>query len=85
MMRVMRRGLKAHTDTHMLPGGVVLSPKSYVDVPAGPRKSDYLYTNFLPNFPPISRPLYHFRKKSTQFGSNWVLFTIICPKYTQFM
>ena len=37
------------------PGGV-LSPKSYVDVPAGPRKSDYLYTNFLPNFPPISIP-----------------------------
>ena len=36
------------------PGGGVLSPKSYVDVPAGPRKSDYLYTNFLPNFPPIS-------------------------------
>ena len=37
------------------PGGF-LSPKSYVDVPAGPRKSDYLYTNFLPNFPPISIP-----------------------------
>ena len=38
------------------PGGGVLSPKLYVDVPAGPRKSDYLYTNFLPNFPPISIP-----------------------------
>ena len=37
-------------------GGGVLSPKSYVDVPAGLRKSDYLYTNFLPNFPPISIP-----------------------------
>ena len=37
-------------------GGGVLSPKSYVDVPAGPRKSDYLYINFLPNFPPISIP-----------------------------
>ena len=37
-------------------GGGVLSPKSYVDVPARPRKSDYLYTNFLPNFPPISIP-----------------------------
>ena len=37
-------------------GGGVLSPKSYVDVPAGPRKSDYLYTNFLTNFPPISIP-----------------------------
>ena len=37
-------------------GGGVLSPKSYMDVPAGPRKSDYLYTNFLPNFPPISIP-----------------------------
>ena len=37
-------------------GGGGLSPKSYVDVPAGPRKSDYLYTNFLPNVPPISIP-----------------------------
>ena len=37
-------------------GGGGLSPKSYVDVPAGPRKSDYIYTNFLPNFPPISIP-----------------------------
>ena len=27
-----------------------------MDVPAGPRKSDYLYTNFLPNFPPVSIP-----------------------------
>ena len=27
-----------------------------MDVPARPRKSDYLYTNFLPNFPPISIP-----------------------------
>ena len=25
-------------------------------MPARPRKSDYLYTNFLPNFPPISIP-----------------------------
>ena len=41
---------------HPLPPGGVLSPKSYMDVPAGPRKSDYLYTNFLPNFPPISIP-----------------------------
>ena len=44
---------------HSTPGGGgVLSPKSYVDVPAGPRKSDYLYTNFLPNFPPISIPFF---------------------------
>ena len=39
------------------PGGGLLSPKSYMDVqPAGPGKSDYLYTNFLPNFPPINIP-----------------------------
>ena len=37
-------------------GHGVLLPKSCVDVPAGPRKSDVLYTNFLPNFPPISIP-----------------------------
>ena len=39
-----------------LPGGGegnLLPPKSYVDVPARPRKSDFLYTNFLPNSPPI--------------------------------
>ena len=34
----------------------------------------------------ISHPsVYHFQKKTTQFWPNWILFTIICPKYTQFM
>ena len=37
-------------------GGGFFHQNRYVDVPAGPRKSDYLYTNFLPNFPPISIP-----------------------------
>ena len=37
-------------------GGFYFSPKSYVDVPARPRKSDFPYTNFLPNFPLISIP-----------------------------
>ena len=37
-------------------GGGLLSPKSYVDVPAEPWKFDFLYTNFLPNYPPISIP-----------------------------
>ena len=36
--------------------GEVLSPKSYVDVPAKLRKSYFLYTNFLPNYPPINIP-----------------------------
>ena len=57
----------------LLPGGL-LSTKSYVDVPAGPQKSEYLYTNLLPNISPINIP---FWKKSTKFWSNWVLFTII--------
>ena len=73
-------------------------PKSYMDVPAGPRKSDFFYTNFLLNFSPISifsipifcsifhPSVYHFQKKSTQFFlPNWVLSTLICPKYTQFI
>ena len=47
---------RVQTTHNVMGGGGVLSPKSYVDVPAGPRKSDYLYTNFLPNFPPISIP-----------------------------
>ena len=34
--------------------GESLSQKSYVDVSAGPRKFDFLYTNFLPNFQPIA-------------------------------
>ena len=41
---------------YISPPGGLLSPKSYVDVPAGTQKSDFLYTNFLPNFPPISIP-----------------------------
>ena len=40
----------------------------------------------IPIFCLISHPsINHFWKKSTQFWPNWVLFTIICPKYTQFM
>ena len=35
-------------------GGGVTSPKSYVDVPTKPRKSDFLCTNFSPNYPPIT-------------------------------
>ena len=60
-----------------------LSPKLYVDGPAGPRKFDFLQTNFSHNYPPISTPFS--KKKNTQFCSNCVLFTIICSKYTQFM
>ena len=34
----------------------------------------------------ISYPsVYHFRKKMTQFCPNWVLFTIFCLKYNQFL
>ena len=36
------------------PGGL-LPPKSYVDVPARRQKSDFLYTNLLPNFSPINK------------------------------
>ena len=36
--------------------GGLLSPKSYMDVPAEPRKSDFLYINFSPNYQPISIP-----------------------------
>ena len=58
-------------------GGGVLSPKSYVDVPAGPRKSDYLYTNFLPNFPPISIP---FSKEKHPIWIKLGAFYINLPK-----
>ena len=34
----------------------VLSPKLYVDVPAGPWKFGFLHINFLHNYPPISIP-----------------------------
>ena len=37
-------------------GRGLLSPKSYVDVPVGPRKLDFLYTSFSPDYPPISIP-----------------------------
>ena len=58
-------------------GGGVLSPKSYVDVPAGPRKSDYLYTNFWPNFPPISIP---FSKEKHPIWIKLGAFYINLPK-----
>ena len=68
-------------------GGGLLSPKSYVDVPPGMCLPDLEnLTIFIPIFCQISYPwVYHFRKKRTQFWTNWVLFTIVCPKYTQFM
>ena len=34
----------------------VLSPKFYVDVPAGPQKFDFLYTKFSHNYPLMSIP-----------------------------
>ena len=40
------RASRKRSQSELSRGGGVLSPKSYVDVPAGPRKSDYLYTNF---------------------------------------
>ena len=40
----------------------------------------------IPTFCLISHPsVYRFQKKNTQFWPNWALFTIICPKFTQFM
>ena len=63
-------------------GGGVLSTKLYVDVPAGPRKSEYLYTNFLPNFPPISIP---FSKEKHPIWIKLGAFYNNLPKYTQFM
>ena len=63
------------------PGGSLL-PKSYMDVHAKPQKFDFLYSNFLPNYPPISIP---FLIEKHPICPNWVLFTIICSKYTQFL
>ena len=65
----------------MIPGRL-LSPKSYVDVPAGHRKSDYLYTNFLPNFTPINIP---FLKEKhpilIKLGAFYNIWTKIHPIY----
>ena len=63
------------------PGGL-LSPKWYVDVSAGPRKFDFLYTNFLLISLPISVP---FSKEKHPILTKLDTFTIICLKYTQFM
>ena len=37
-----------------IPGGDMLLPKLYVNVPAGSQKFDFLLTHFLHNYPPIS-------------------------------
>ena len=39
----------------LTPRGLPLT-KVYVDVPVRPRNFDFLYTNFSPNYPPISIP-----------------------------
>ena len=38
-------------------GGVFPLLKLYVDVPAKPGKSNFLYTNYLSNYLPISTPI----------------------------
>ena len=48
----------------------LLSPKSYVDVAARPQKSDLFFTNFLPNFLPISIPF--LKEKSAPKGRHIV-------------
>ena len=58
-------------------GGGLLSAKSYVDVPAEPLKFDFLYTNFLPNYSPISIPFSiekHPIKLNTDFPSQFYEF-----------
>ena len=48
------KGYSVGDSKNFMEGGVI-SPKSYVNVPAGHQKSDFLYTVpfFLLNFPPI--------------------------------
>ena len=62
--------------------GGLLSPKSDMDVPARPRKSDFLYTNLLPYFPPICIP---FSKEKhpilTKLGAFYRNFSKIHPIY----
>ena len=61
---------------------MLFSPKSYVDVPAGPWKSNFLYTNFLPNYPSIN---IHFRKEKylilTKLGAFYNNLPNIHPIY----
>ena len=63
-------------------GGGVLPSKSYVDLPARRRKSYFLHTNFLPNFPLISIP---FSKEThpilTKLGVSFFVFVFL-PKDT---
>ena len=55
-----------------VPGGEgLLSPKSNMDVPAVPRKSGFLFTNFLLNFPPITIP---FSKEKHQILTNFTFY-----------
>ena len=55
VMQHVKRG-NLYVSLYFIPGGGVLLPKLYVDVPAGPQKFDSLHTNFLHNYPPISIP-----------------------------
>ena len=52
-------------------------------VPASPRKFDFPFTNFSLNIPIHQHTI--FDRKAPRFCTNWVLFTIICSKYTQFL
>ena len=53
-----------------------------MNVPAGPLKSDFLYTNFLPNLPPISIPFLKEKHSIlTKLGAFYNNFPKIHPIY----
>ena len=53
------------TPQSLWPGGGLLSPKLYVDVPTGPQKSDFLYTNLFAKFPTHQYNI--FKRKAPNF------------------
>ena len=74
---------KLTQNTDFLPGRGVLQTILCVDVPAGLLNFYFRYTQSCPHLPPINIPF--FFAKNTRFCYNWMLFTIICSKYTQFI
>ena len=64
-------------------GGGVISPKSYVDVPAGPRKSDFFLYQVFAQFPNYQYNI--FKKKKYPILNKLGAFNNNLPKNTQFM
>ena len=69
------------SDWKMTKSRGLLSPKSYVDVPADPWQFDFLYTNFSPNYP---LSILFLIEKHQILSKSDAIYNNLLPKFIEF-